>query len=214
MTPQVLYFDLGNVLLSFSHERMCRQMADVAGVSAERIREAVFGADMSAVQWQYEEGRISSDDYYEGICRQLGCRPERRPFEHAACDIFAPIDETWRLVERLAAAGQRLAILSNCNLLHWRFVTGGRFPLLRDASTAGVPFAWCVTSFEAGSMKPDRGIYDIAIERAGVPAAAIFFVDDRPENVAAACALGIDAVVYENPVKLVDELRRRGVPGA
>ena len=211
MAPQVLYFDLGNVLLSFSHDRMCQQMADVAGVSRERIREAVFGADMSSVQWQYEVGRITSDEYYEGICQQLGCRPDRARLEHAVCDIFEPIVATWELVKALAAADQRLAILSNCNLLHWRFITDGRFPLLCDASTAGDPFAWCITSFEAGSMKPDRGIYDAAIERAGVPPEAIFFVDDRPENVEAARAAGIDAVVYEGTLKLVDDLCRRGI---
>lgn len=213
MPPQLLYFDLGNVLLAFSHDRMCRQMADVAGTSPERISEVVFGTDDSAVQWQYEVGRITTDDYYEGICRQLGSRPDRSRLEHAACDIFEPIDATSNLVQALAATGQRLAILSNCNLLHWRFVTDGRFPLLRGASTAGSPFAWCVTSFEAGSMKPDRRIYDVAIERAGVPPESIFFVDDRPENVAAARAAGIDAVEYENPAKLVDDLRRRGVAG-
>ena len=32
MKPQFLYFDMGNVLLRFSHERMAEQMARVAGI--------------------------------------------------------------------------------------------------------------------------------------------------------------------------------------
>jgi FMN phosphatase YigB (HAD superfamily) len=213
MPPKIIYFDLGNVLLSFSHAQMCRQMADVAGVSPERIREVVFGTDESAVQWQYEVGQITTDEYYEGICRQIGCRPDRARLEHAACDIFEPIVATWEFVRALAAADHRLAILSNSNLLHWRFISDGRFPLLDSPGGPSSPFAWAVISFEAGSMKPDRRIYDVAIERAGVPPELIFFVDDRPENVAAARAAGIDAVEYAGTLKLIDDLHRRGVDG-
>ena len=38
-----LYFDLGNVLLHFSHERACRQMAAVAS-TPEREVTALFAA--------------------------------------------------------------------------------------------------------------------------------------------------------------------------
>ena len=37
--PKFVYFDLGNVLCSFSNERACRQMAEVAGVSPEAVEE-------------------------------------------------------------------------------------------------------------------------------------------------------------------------------
>ena len=36
--PKFLYFDLGRVLLHFSIERMCRQMADVAGIEPGAVR--------------------------------------------------------------------------------------------------------------------------------------------------------------------------------
>ena len=45
-------------------------------------------------------------------------------------------------------------------------------------------------------MKPDRAIYDAAIERAGVAAHEVFFTDDRLENVEGARAVGIDAVQF------------------
>jgi HAD superfamily hydrolase (TIGR01509 family) len=62
-------------------------------------------------------------------------------------------------------------------------------------------------------MKPDRGIYDTAIERAGVAAHEVFFTDDRPENIAGALAAGIDAVAFTSCDKLIAELRKRGVAG-
>ena len=57
-----LYFDLGNVLLRFDHEIACQQMAKVAAVSADRVREIVFE---SGLELQYERGELSTDEFYE-----------------------------------------------------------------------------------------------------------------------------------------------------
>jgi len=212
MSPKVLYFDLGKVLLSFSHERMCQQMAEVAGVPAEVVKEVLFGsAGAQTVQWQYEEGQLTTDQYYEYFCRQTGTRPDRRRLEHAACDIFEPMNDTWELVRRLSAAGHRLAIKSNINPLHWQFVSDGRFDVLSSIGQPGGVFGWAVLSYEVGSMKPHPSIFQAAIARAGVPPGQVFFVDDREENVGGARELGIDAVLYEGTLKLVDDLRRRGI---
>lgn len=212
--PKVLYFDLGKVLLSFSHEQMCRQIADVADVPAEIVKEVLFGAEGAhSVQWRYEVGRLSTDDYYDYFCQRTGTRPDRRRLEHAVCDIFDPIVATWDLVQSLAAAGHRLAILSNINPLHWQFVTDGRFDVLGAIGQPGRPFDWAVLSYEAGSMKPDRGIYRAAVEQAGVPAEQVFFVDDRIENVEGARLAGMDAVLFLDTETLADDLRGRGITG-
>jgi len=42
MTCSFLYFDLGNVLLSFCHDRMCLQLAEVAGLDVEVVRQAII----------------------------------------------------------------------------------------------------------------------------------------------------------------------------
>ncbi|MCT9931471.1 HAD-IA family hydrolase [Planotetraspora sp. A-T 1434] len=53
-----------------------------------------------------------------------------------------------------------------------------------------------VSSARVGVVKPDRRIYDIAAQRAGVPPQRCLFVDDRMENVEAAVALGMTGVLY------------------
>lgn len=214
MPPKMLYFDLGNVLLSFSHEEMCRQMAEVAGVSTERMHGAVFGGpEARSLQVRYESGQLSGDEYFAHICRQIGSRPDRRQLELAFCDIFQPIQASVELVTRLAAAGHRLGVLSNTNRLQWEFVSDGRFPFLAAIGQPGRPFERAVLSYDAGSMKPDEGIYRVAIERAGVPAHEIFFVDDREENVVGARAAGMDAVLFAGADALANDLRSGGIAG-
>ena len=215
MPIKLLYFDLGNVLLSFSHERMCAQMAEVAGVSQEAVRDVIFAqGDAQAAAWQFETGEITTDEYFDFFCRATGTQPDRRRLAHAVCDIFAPMNESWGLVRRLASAGNRLAILSNTNPMQWEWIIDGRFSLLSAFGQQTSPFAWAILSYEARSMKPDRAIYVAAIRRAGVEAHEIFFTDDRLENVEGARAAGIDAVQFVDCERLIHDLRHRGVAGA
>jgi FMN phosphatase YigB (HAD superfamily) len=62
------YFDLGKVLLDFSIERMCQQLADLAGVDVPRVKEAVFDSQLQA---RYERGEITTEEF-ETIRRVLG----------------------------------------------------------------------------------------------------------------------------------------------
>jgi FMN phosphatase YigB (HAD superfamily) len=215
MPTKFLYFDLGNVLLSFSHARMCEQMAAVAGVSAEAVRDALFGDnDAKSAQWRYEAGHLTTEEFFNYLCGRITTRPDRGQIEMAACDIFEPIEPMMKLVRRLAAAGNRLGILSNTNPLQWEYITDGRFPDLATIGQPGSLFEFAVLSYEAGSMKPDRHIYDVAIEQAGCLASEIFFTDDRQDNVAGARTVGIDVVHFLNAEQLTNDLRQRNVPGA
>lgn len=204
--PAFFYFDLGKVLLDFDHERMLRQMADVAGVDPEAMRAAVLpGGDRSDPQWRLEAGEMSEDAYYEHLCETLGVRPPRAELELAASDIFEPIAPSMRLLERMHAAGLRLGLLSNTNGIHWRYFLDGRYP------TLGRVFEVRVGSFEVGAMKPDAAIYRAAAERAGVEPGQIFFSDDRLDNIAGARDFGYDAVAFTGADALEAELGRRGV---
>ncbi|GMA16557.1 HAD family phosphatase [Deinococcus metallilatus] len=54
-----------------------------------------------------------------------------------------------------------------------------------------------VASCTAGVHKPEAGAFQYALDRLGLPAGAVLFVDDRPENVQAARALGMRAVLID-----------------
>lgn len=207
-TPEFLYFDLGKVLLSFDHPRMLRQMAEVAGVSFEAVRAALMPSGEPTTgdpQWRLEAGTLSEDHYYEHLCESLGVRPPRDELWRAASDIFAPIEASMDLLERLHAAGHRLGLLSNTSPMHWEFFMDGRFPTL--ARVFEVP----IGSFQTGAMKPDPAIYRFAVERAGVAVERVFFTDDRAENVAGARACGLDAVLFTDAACLERDLRARGL---
>ncbi|MEY9863280.1 epoxide hydrolase-like predicted phosphatase [Catenulispora sp. GAS73] len=63
-----------------------------------------------------------------------------------------------------------------------------------------------VYSHEVGVAKPDPAIYELCLERLGLPAAETVFVDDVEENCAAARALGMSAVLFQDTAQAIGEL--------
>jgi putative hydrolase of the HAD superfamily len=201
MPIRFFYFDMGNVLLSFSHQRAAEQMAAVAGISAERAWEIVFDAGL---EWEYERGAINCGQFHHLFCSEAGCWAECGELDLAGSAIFEPLPRIVPILAALRRSGHRLGVLSNTSPSHWRYVTG-RFPFLYDL------FDVHVLSYEIGAMKPETAVYEAAEEIAGVEPDAIFFTDDRAENVAAAAGRGWQAELFISPLQLAVDLAERGV---
>jgi putative hydrolase of the HAD superfamily len=103
-------------------------------------------------------------------------------------------------LDALIAAGVPTAILSNMARDTWELLAP-RFAHVEHLTL----------SFEIGVAKPEPGIYLRCLESLGVEPAEALFVDDRRENVEAARALGMEAVLFEGEDALVSELERLGV---
>jgi putative hydrolase of the HAD superfamily len=94
--------------------------------------------------------------------------------------------DTIPMLERWQSRGLRLGIISNC----WPSLDRHYRALgLRDYFD---PF---VMSAQVGCIKPNPRIFRLALDRLGLPPAEVLFVDDGPENVVAARALGLHGVV-------------------
>lgn len=197
--PDFIYFDLGNILFRFCHERMLRQMAAVSAVEIESLRTVIFGPLGPA----FDRGEVSPQGFYGRLTDALQVEAPFDALEEACSNIFEPIPETCALAAALQANGVRCGVLSNTNHSHWNFIQR-KFP-------GALPsFAVTVLSYEVGSIKPQPEIYRRAAELAGADPAKILFFDDRPENVAAAREEGWDAVLIEDPQRIRGELLARG----
>jgi putative hydrolase of the HAD superfamily len=202
MPPLFLYFDMGNVLLRFSHERMAEQMAASSGTTAPTAWKILFE---NGLHWKYERGELSRQQFYEHFCQAAGVPlVDIDRLDAAGNDIFEVNALLVGLVGRLAGAGHRLGILSNTTESHWRHCTR-RYGALRTV------FSVFALSYQIKAIKPAPLVYEAAAKLAGVPAGSIFFTDDRHDNVEAALAAGYDAVVYESVSQINEALRQRGI---
>ena len=193
-------FDVGNVLLFFSHDRMCRQLATVLDCDSEAVRERLFGSGLAE---EYDCGRISTDAVLANLAQLAEGSFDAEAARMAAAEIFEPNLEILPVVEGLGTKGIRLVLLSNtCEVhSHYYLQTFDVFAL----------FDGRVLSHEVGLRKPESAIFRAALEEAGCAPGECFFVDDLEQHVVAAREYGIDAVVFEGVPQLQAELARRGI---
>lgn len=199
---EFIYFDLGNVLLLFDQQTAIQQVAELTDLSPERTEQLIFA---SGLQVRYEEGEITSREFYDQFCRNSGTQPAADAFWKATSDIFTQNPGTFPIVRQLSSLGVGLGVLSNTCDSHWQQICSTTMLEIRPL------FQQAVLSFEVRSCKPNPAIYREAIRRAGCEPNQIFFVDDREENVVAAQQIGIDAVQFRDVNRLIDDLQGRGV---
>jgi putative hydrolase of the HAD superfamily len=85
--------------------------------------------------------------------------------------------------------------------------------LLDDLLVSGIAssFDAIVSSADIGSSKPDAKAFTAAVEAAGAEPERCLFVDDTPENIAGARALGLRVLQFEDVETLDEELQALGL---
>jgi len=201
MPPAFVYLDLGNVIAPFDRQRAFDRMAAVCGADAAAVRRAV----LPDLQAELESGRLDWGGFHAEFSRRTGTRSDASLLAEAASDMFVLNAALLPVIAALERARMPLGILSNTCEIHWRHLLGLRWGILPGR------FREFVLSYEAGSSKPERAIYELAARRAGVAPEAIFFCDDLPQHVTAAREAGWDAEVFTSATGLAAELGRRGI---
>ena len=192
-----LYFDLGNVLVHFDPNLAGRNVGQLLGCDAAKVFAEMYG---SGLEVRYERGEIDDQQFAEELCRALGAACDTESVLEAMAAMFLPHTAMEPIIQQLSRLNVPLGILSNTCRAHWQWVQKQNW-----AVSSGW-FQQAVLSYEVGQMKPEAEIYEIAGRIAGVPAADIFFTDDRLENVQAAKAAGWHAVLFVDPPRLVADL--------
>ncbi|WP_243286670.1 HAD family hydrolase [Geothrix terrae] len=196
---RAVIFDFGQVVCTFDNRRMYRALSDLCGLPEQDLARRVAQSDLPRA---YETGKISSPAFLEGLSALCGFAFPEAAFVRAFTDIFVPIPSTFDLIRRLRPR-YRLGLLSNTSPWHAEhgIRTTGVFPLF-DAVTF---------SYEVGAMKPDPRIYRDMLAKLRLPPEACAFIDDLPENVEGARAIGMHGITYPGPTALLTALRALGV---
>ncbi|MET4921760.1 HAD-IA family hydrolase [Streptomyces sp. PSRA5] len=141
-------------------------------------------------------GGITRGQWADSIAR--GLLPRVSPYEaetlaHAFSTADFRVDEA--VVGLLRRVRERCPLVLVSNATLWLDEDLARLGLTGLAHSV-------VNSSRVGVAKPDRRIFEIAVEHAGVSADRCLFVDDRRENVAAAVALGMTGVLHRDAAGL------------
>ena len=197
---QTFLFDMGNVLVSFCHDRMCRQMGELCGRSGPDVRSLLID---TGLQWEFERGQVTPSEFHLRFEAAVNTAVDRDRLVLASSDIFTPNESLLPVLAQLKSRGHRLVLLSNTTLWHFEFVRE-RFDVLK-------PFDDFVLSCRAGAMKPDAAIYEAALHAIHCDPADCFYTDDIPAYIESGRKHGLDAEVFTDTAGLIRHLHARGV---
>ena len=196
-----ILWDVGGVLLTNGWDHQQRQ----AVLAQFGVDAAEFERRHAAVDAAWERDEITADEYLRRTVfyepRSFtpaefldAMRGESKVLPDSALGILGEIAASEDYV--LATVNNESRAMNEYRL--------AKFDLLAR-------FDAFFSSCYLGLRKPDRKIYQVALDVLERDPEETVFIDDREENVAAAVSLGIHGIRYAGSASLVEELARVGV---
>jgi putative hydrolase of the HAD superfamily len=185
-------FDLGGVIVDLAVDKTIQAFSALSGLSTDEVHKAY---SQHAGFISYEKGRMT-DAEFRKVLREL--------FAVEVSD--AQLDAAWnamlvnlprKKLQWLTELRNNLQVyaLSNTNHIHINYVN--------EVMLQGEPldnyFHRCYYSHHVHMRKPDVEIYEHVLGHAGLVPHETLFLDDNPDNIKAAKALGIRAVQVNHP---------------
>lgn len=194
---RIVVFDLGKVLVEFDFQIAARNLAPKTKVQPADILR-VFMDD--GLLLRYESGSMESLQFYDEFRLRTGYYGDLNDFGDDFGGIFAEIPAMIALHADLRKRGFTTFIFSNTNPLAIDYIKV-HFPFFAH-------FDGYIYSYEIKSMKPDSAIYE-ALERAsGCRGTEILYLDDRPENIEAACQRGWLGLLHVTPDETIANVQK------
>lgn len=191
MRQKAVIFDLFETLITewghkkYTKNEMCADLG---------IERAQFDIYWNEKEQERYTGDISFSDSVLHVCRSCGKEVdsavlssmlEKRIKTKSAC--FESVNpDVYRLLDSLKEMGLKLAILSNCSSEEVQVIRESRLYQY---------FEQVILSYEVRMQKPDRRVYQKAVDLLGVAAEECFFVGDGGSNeLEGAKAAGMKAI--------------------
>jgi putative hydrolase of the HAD superfamily len=208
---EAIISDFGGVLTSpLLHSFAAFQ--DSSGISLEELGRAMAAiAERHGANplFELETGRMTEAAFLGSLgaqlTDQLGRTVELHGFGERYFEHLHPNDRVIDFMRQLRERGYKMAICTN-NVREWE-------PLWRAKLPVDEIFEVVVDSAFVGTRKPERRIYELTLERLGVPAGAALLIDDIEPNCAAARELGLQAVWFRSTEQAIADTEAALAPG-
>jgi putative hydrolase of the HAD superfamily len=190
---KAVIFDWGGVLIENPTEGILRYCREVLGIGTG----CMLAAYRKLIPY-LQEGKISEEEFWKGVRRRTGAKgmlPDSlwlEAFERSYVekkDVFA-------VAHALHGRGFRTGILSNTE-------KPARPIMGREPYRIFDPI---VLSWQVGSAKPQRRIFEALIETLHLEPHEVLLIDDVAANIAAAKDLGLQGILFTDAETLRRDL--------
>ena len=187
-------FDLGGVIIALSYENAIRRFEEIGLTDARQHLDAFH---QHGIFGDLARGRISAEVFREELSKIIGRQLTMDECFYAWHGYVESVPQrNLDMLLRLRQMGFKVCLLSNTNpfMMQWACspaFDGGHHPI-------GYYFDRLYLSYECKVMKPSPEIFRMMLEGQQATADETLFIDDSPNNCAAAEALGIHTLCPHN----------------
>lgn len=195
MTIRAVIFDLGGVVLDSPLEAIAA-FEDRHAIPTGTVNAHVVASGDGGAWARHERGEISRQQFLEDFRAEFALAGIDLDTDELMADIDTSIrvrPAVLREVDRLSEAGIRVAALTN----NWT-------PF--ESEGLASHFDVMVESVVEGTRKPEQRIYEICLERLGVPPGECVMFDDLGPNLKPARDLGMTTVKVTSADHVVQEV--------
>ncbi len=152
---------------------------------------------------QYETGRIQTPEFVQYLNDDMGKFVNPNLIESAWCKMLGHTPIVRLRLLGILNEKYKTFLLSNTNPSHTHYYL--RYLLDSMQFDFGSAFTKMYFSYEMGVMKPHPKIFKMVIEEQQLDVSRTLFLDDRPDNISAARALGLQTIQVgpENPIEIL-----------
>ena len=195
VATKAVIWDLGGVIVrTLDHSGRAR-WEEKLGLPSRKLEELVFNGEIGR---KASVGQASVDDVWNWVIEQLDLPQDSRT--ELERDFWKGDRVDRELVQFIHDLKPRykIGLLSNA----WPSLRNDleNIWLIADA------FDEIIISAEVGMVKPDPRIYKHILERMRINPEETIFVDDLTENIAAAQAIGMQTIIFQNPTQAIQDL--------
>lgn len=189
-----VYFDVNGCLVHF-YQRAFARLAQDTGAPSD-IVETAF--------WHYNDdvcrGIMSLSDFNAKLAERLGVSEVK--WEKYYLETVEPILQMQEVL-RWASDRYKVGLLSN-------IMPGLLSSMRRSDQLPNIAYDSIIDSSEVAAIKPESKIYEIATEKAAVPASEILLIDDSRVNLMAAERMGWHVLWFDDsrPEESVERVRQ------
>lgn len=182
---QAVVFDVGNVLVHWAPQIIEDELARISTADRAKIK-----AVQQDVRHEIGLGSLTAAEYHRYLVEAVGMDGHWDRFFEAYCLGLCRDDQALSYASLLKRRGVAIGVISNTNDVHVHWL---RAQIPEFASFDSVIF-----SSDVGLLKPDPAIYLRSLSELGVETGRALFVDDLPENVVGAQAVGMAALLHRD----------------
>ena len=176
-----------------------------SGLSPEELGKAMARATEAYGEhplFELERGRITEAEFGRRLGAYLDGGLDLGRLRELYFEHLHPNERMIDYLRELRARGLRTALLTN-NVREWEPLWRAKLPEIDEV------FEVVVDSAFVGMRKPERGIYELTLERlGGLEASDCVMVDDIDVNCQAARDLGMRVVLFKDTGQAIAELER------